>query len=91
MPPSQNFLLHNGTAMQIIKKEKFKLVWRFLPLFAVHVPYTNYNNLISKEEQTILKPAKKNHKCTNEINTLLSKQFSECKFQNFFVKNEKNR
>ena len=49
MPPSQNFLLHNGTAMQIIKKEKFKLVWRFLPLFAVHVPYTNYNNLISKK------------------------------------------
>ena len=46
------------------------IVWRpRLPL-GMHIPCTNYNNLILKKEQTILLPAKYNHKCEKEINLL---------------------
>ena len=45
-----------------------------------------------KKEQTILIPVKHNHKCTKEINLMPFRQFPNIsKFQNFFVKNEKNR
>ena len=56
MWPSQNFFLHNGTIMQLIKKRIFKLVWQSPPPFLA--PRTNYNDLISKKGQTILKPKK---------------------------------
>ena len=78
MWPSKNFLLYNGTTMEMIEKEKFQLVWQS-PLFSMHVPCTNYSNLISKKEQTILKPEKYNHKCMKEINILPSRQFSKPK------------
>ena len=57
----------------------------------IHTTCTNYNNLILKKEQTILIPVKYNHKRAKEINPMPFKRFSISKFQNFFVKNEKNR
>ena len=57
--------------------------------FPMHVPRTNYNDFNFKQEQTILIPTKCNHKCTEEINLLPSRRFSDkMNFKNFFVKNE---
>ena len=45
-----------------------------------------------KKEQTILMPAKYNHKCMKEINLMPYRRFSITflkEFQNFFAKNEK--
>ena len=54
-----------------------------------HVQIIKFN---FKKEQTISIPVKYNDTCTKEINLTPSKRFSDIsKFQNFFVKNEKNR
>ena len=56
----------------------------------MHVPCTNNNNFNFNKEQATLIPAKYIHACTKEINLIPSRQFSDiCKFQNFFIKNEK--
>ena len=49
MWPSQNIFLHNGTIMQMIKRNK--LVFQSPPHLAMHVPRRNYNNLISKKSK----------------------------------------
>ena len=51
MWPSQNFLLHNGTIMQTIKKEKFKLVWQSLPFLRCMNIVQIIRTLISKKSR----------------------------------------
>ena len=49
----------------------------------------NYNNFNLKKEQSILIPAKYNHKCTKKSICCFPDDFLS-EFQNFFVKKEKN-
>ena len=57
------------------------------PPLGIHTTCTNYDNLISKKEQTILIPVKYNHACTKEINLMPSKRFSN--FKIFLLKMKK--
>ena len=59
-----------------------------IPPFAMHVPSTIFNNFYFKKEQTILMPAKYNHKCTKEIYLLPSRRFSNI-FKFFLLKMKK--
>ena len=62
----------------MIKKEKFKLVWQSPPLLVCDA-CTMYKllQLNFKKEQTILIPAKHNHKCSKEINLSSPRRFYE--------------
>ena len=66
MWPSQNILLYNLTIMQMIKKEKNKLVQQFILLRCMYLAQIIQLNF--KKDQINLIPAKCNHNCKNEIN-----------------------
>ena len=91
MRPSQNFLLYNGTTMEMIKKEKFKLEWQSPHPFCNTCTVYELYQLNLKKRADDCNTAKYNHKCTKEINLLPSSRFYK-KFLNeffFLKKNEK--
>ena len=68
MWPSQSFLLYGGTIIKIKVNEWINNLKNILCLFfsplGIHTTCTNYNNLTSKKEQTILILVKYNQTCT---------------------------
>ena len=90
----QNFLLYNGTIIKIKLNEwinnykKICFVSPPAPL-GMHTTCKSYENLISKKEKTISIPVKlQSCKCERNQSNAFQMIFW---FQNFFVKNEKNR